>query len=140
VSTSHARFAIFADGPGNDNDWYFSEPFELRPPTDFPDAPPQVTMLSPLGGQRFQGGDTVPVAWIASDDEGLREFRIQASFNDGRCWSTVATVVGAETGYEWVLPPLDHTLDQVRVRVVAVDARFQSTADGQESVLVFDPN
>ena len=140
VSTSHARFMLFADGPGNDNDWYFSEPFPMRPPADFPDAPPQVAMLSPLSGQRFQGGDVVPVVWSASDDEGLREFRIQASLNDGRCWSTVATVDGAEVGYDWVLPPLDHPLDQVRIRVVAVDARFQSTAHGQDAVLGFDPN
>lgn len=139
VSTNRARFMLFADGPGNDNDWYFSQPFAVRPLADFPDAPPQVALLSPVDGERFAGGTTVPVSWSASDDEDLREFRIQTSLNGGRTWSTVVTVPGTETSYDWSLPPLDHTLDEVHVRVVAVDARFQSTADGDQAALAFDP-
>src|SRR5690606_23470816 len=81
VSTNRARFMAFADGSGSNNGWYFSEPFEIRPLGAFPDRPPQVTMTAPAPGQRFAGGGILPIAWDASDDEGLREFKIQMSFN-----------------------------------------------------------
>lgn len=139
VSTDRARFLLFADGPGNDNAWYFSEPFAVRPLADFPDAPPQVEMVTPADGQDFAGGDTVSLTWNASDDEGLREHRIQASFNDGRTWSTIEVLPGDARAHEWVLPPLGSTLDHVRVRVVAVDYRFQASTDGDQRALRFVP-
>lgn len=139
ISTDRARFAIFADGQGNDNDWYFSEPFTVRPLSTFPDAPPQITMLSPVAAQRFSGGSTVPITWQASDDEGLREFRVQVSLNDGRTWSSVATVPGNATSFDWQLPEVSTTIEDVRVRVVAVDHRFQVTTDGDQLAIALDP-
>jgi hypothetical protein len=139
VSTDRARFLLYADGTGNDNDWYFSEPFAVRPLEEFPDAPPSVQMVTPVDGQRFAGGDTVPITWNASDDEGLREFRIQISLNDGRTWSTIEVLPGDATSYGWALPALGKTLDPVRVRVVAVDHRFQASTDGDQRALGLDP-
>jgi len=139
VSTNRARFVLFSDGIGNDNDWYFSEPFEIRPIEGFPDQPAELSMLTPPANQTFRGGGSIPFTWTASDDEGLREFRIQASLNGGRTWSTVATVGGTEFSYDWRLPPLDHVLDDVRVRVVAVDHRFQATADGDDRPITLIP-
>jgi hypothetical protein len=130
VSTDRARFALFADGTGNDNDWYLSEPFPLRPHAAFPDAPPSVQMLTPGTGASFPGGSVVPMTWGAQDDEGLREFRIQVSLNDGRTWSTIRTLPADARSYDWALPAVPHLLDAVRVRVVAVDQRFQATTDG----------
>ncbi|MEQ9094720.1 MAG: GC-type dockerin domain-anchored protein [Phycisphaerales bacterium] len=139
VSTNRARFLLFSDGVGNDNDWYFSHPFEVRPSAHFPDRPPTASMLTPVQGDRFSGGSVVPMTWTASDDESLREFRIQVSLNDGRTWSTFDTIAGDRRAYDLRLPPLDATLENVRVRIVAVDERFQATASGDDRTIAFEP-
>jgi hypothetical protein len=71
----------------------------------------------------------VPVRWNASDDIGLRAFHVQASFDGGRTWHFMARdLPPAARAFDWDLPA-STGIDDVRVRVVAADTRFQDTSD-----------
>ncbi len=74
----------------------------------------------------------VPITWTATDDEAIRQFNIQASTDGGRTWIEIAAnLPPTTTNYDWQLPPNGSAIDNVRVRVIAVDRRFQNTSDGQ---------
>jgi len=131
VSTDSARIAIsITDGGCNRLKYVFSEPFEIRPDARIGDAPPEVHMLSPLAGQSFAGGSVLPITWSASDDEGLRAFHVQATYDAGRTWHfLVEDLPGSTREYSLRLPPSEG-IDDMRVRVIAVDQRFQNSSDG----------
>jgi hypothetical protein len=133
VSTDSARVQITVQGTSNRVGVFYSEPFAIRPDTRIGDAPPQVTMLSPLPGQLYGGGADVPITWTASDDLGLRGFDIQASYDAGHTWHVLAAdLPPTDTSFDWRLPPTSGIFD-VRVRVIAVDQRFQNTSDGADT-------
>ncbi|MBC7835273.1 MAG: Ig-like domain-containing protein [Phycisphaerales bacterium] len=137
VSTDAARVVVIAQGTYNIQKHFFSEVFTIRPDPRIGDAPPAITMLSPLDGQSFAG--TVPISWSASDDLGIREIKIYASTNQGRSWQRVVTELpGPATSYVW-RPVADVAAADVRVKVVAVDTRFQNTSDGRDRVISILP-
>ncbi len=107
---------------------FFTGYFPVRPPEYFGDAAPSVELLSPRGGG-FPGGSTVNVTWASSDDEAVRGFDLLASYDGARTWHYVRKGIPAEaTSYAWKLPPLDETLADVHLRLVAWDQRFQSSS------------
>lgn len=130
ASTDLARnLVITSFGAGGRIAYSFSEYFEIRPDPRFGDAPPQVAVTSPSSGASYAGGTTVPVRWTATDDEGLRGFRIQASYDGGRAWHGVASdLPGGMRAFDWDLPVSTGIAD-VRVRVVATDHRFQDSSE-----------
>jgi hypothetical protein len=143
VSTDSARFAVAAYSTGNRQKWFFSEPFAIRPDARFVDDAPQITMTSPAPNQEIPAGGVVPVAWTASDNEALRRFDIQASADGGRTWINIAeNLPPSATSFNWQLPPNGGSLNDVRVRVVAFDRRFQNSSDGANRVfrIVAAPN
>lgn len=139
ASTDRARLAVRAEGNWNRDEWYFSDYFTIRPDPRLGDAPPIVQMTSPRAGQAFHGTGVIPIAWTASDDHGLHEFRIQASFNGGHTFHTIIpSLPGDARSYSWKLPHSSGVAD-LRIRVVAVDTLLQNTSDGDERVLEIRP-
>ncbi|HEY0050436.1 MAG TPA: Ig-like domain-containing protein, partial [Pyrinomonadaceae bacterium] len=135
VSTDSARFAVAAYGTGNRQKWFFSEPFAIRPDSRFVDAAPQITMTSPAPNQPIPAGGAVPIAWSAADDEALRRFDVQASTDGGRMWINIAeNLPPTATSFNWQLPPGGSSVNDVRVRVLAVDRRFQNSSDGANRI------
>ncbi len=135
VSTDCARFAIRAQGNSNDDYWHFSDYFSIRPDERFQDAPPDVRITSPRKNKRFDGGSVIPIEWEASDDDFVREVRIQVSLNGGYTYHTIADgLPGETTSYGWRLPTSDGVPD-VRIRVVAIDKRFQNSSDVVETTI-----
>ena len=133
VSTDSARLAVFSDGNGNVDEWFFSEPFTIRPDAFMGDTPPVVQLLAPAGGEQVAAGGVLHVAWTAGDDDPLRAFQVQVSLNGGRTWNTVARdLPGGDTSYDWQVPPGIEVAD-ARVRVVAIDRRFQNSSDGAQT-------
>jgi hypothetical protein len=132
ISTDSARIAVKSQGSVNNVKWFYSEPFAIRPDARYPDAPPSVTLTSPAAGQTFTTGSVVPITWSASDDEALRSFTILYSTDGGRTWLTlVENLPPTETGYDWQTPQGTGFSD-VRVRVVALDRRFQNSSTGAD--------
>jgi hypothetical protein len=89
-----------------------------------------VSLTSPQTGQVFPAGGVVPISWTAADDEALRSFSILYSTDGGKMWITLTeNLPPTATSYNWQLPPGTGFQD-VRVRVVAFDKRFQNSSDG----------
>src|ERR1041384_6140213 len=76
------------------------------------------------------GGTTLPIRWNASDDVSVRVVHVQVSTDGGRTWSFIARDLPGNPGaYDWHVPPSTGNHD-VRVKVIAVDDRFQDSSDG----------
>jgi hypothetical protein len=137
VSTDSARVGLRLNyGAGGRFEWFFSEPFTIRPDPRVADLPPAVEMTSPAPGSSFPGGTAVPIGWVASDDQGVRSISIQASYDAGRTWHFIARdLAGSVTSYNWPLPPSSGIPD-TRLRVLAADLRFQSSSDVRSIVIL----
>jgi len=132
VSTDTARIRLTAQGSRNDVQVFFSAPFQVRPDARFGDAPPSVTMLTPMAGDSFPSEGAVPITWTASDDEALSAFQVQATYDQGHTWHFIAEdLPGTARSFTFPLPPTTGIAD-VRVRVIAVDLRFQNSSSGAD--------
>ncbi|HYE02174.1 MAG TPA: Ig-like domain-containing protein [Phycisphaerales bacterium] len=139
VSTDSARLVVEAWGTYNVLKHFFTEPFAIRPDTRLGDAPPAVTMTGPAAGAAFPAGGVVPITWTASDDLGVREIKLFASYDQGRTWNLIADgLAGTSTSYAWRTAPGEGFGD-VRVKVVAVDTRFQNSSDGRGRAIAITP-
>jgi len=141
VSTDLARIMVqFTFGAGGREEYYFSDYFSVRPDSRIADdAPPTVALISPAAGQTFEGGSVVPIVWSASDDTGLREFDLQASYDGGVMWWSIARgLAPMTTNFNWRLPA-SNGIPDVRVRVIARDNRFQTTSAGGGVVFSITP-
>ncbi len=140
-STDTARIVVLTTfGAGGRLNYSFSDYFSIRPDVRFGDAPPVINTTSPAAGQQYTGGGIIPVRWTASDDEALRSFTIQASYDGGRGWHSVARDLPADArAFDWRLPASTGIAD-VRVRVVTFDKRFQesSSTTGAFEILAGD--
>lgn len=141
-STDTARLVIITTyGAGGRLNYSFSDYFSIRPDERMGDEPPIVVVTSPGSGDTYFGNGVIPVRWNASDDEGLRSFKIQASYDGGRTWhSVVRDLPGDARSFDWLLPE-SSGMDDVRVRVVAFDHRFQdsSSTTGAFSIAMSNP-
>ena len=134
-STDSARVLVVLRQTLNLQRWYLSEPIVLRPDAWIGDAPPNVQMSSPALGASFTGGDVIPVRWTATDDEGLRSFDLQASYDGGRSFHDfVRDLPGSATAYDWQTPASDGVTD-LRIRVIARDLRYQNGSSGADASL-----
>jgi subtilisin-like proprotein convertase family protein len=134
VSTDSARLMITLSGGLNRQKYFFSEPFSIRYDKRFPDAAPQVALNSPAAGRQFAAGEVIPITWTASDDEAIRYFNIQTSSDGGRTWIEIAEKLPpGTTSYNWQ-PAARGAVPDVRVRVIAVDRRFQNSSDGANRI------
>lgn len=129
VSTDRARLALQVRNNSNDVKWFFADGyFSIRHDQRLGFEPPAIDLQSPVGGESFPGGSTVPVSWTATASEGLRSFDVQGSYDAGRTWHLIVTdLPSAASNYDWQLPPSSGIAD-VRVRVVARDQRFQNSS------------
>ncbi len=134
VSTDSARLAVVVFGSINRQEWFFSPPFSIRPEARFPDAPPVVTLNSPAANAQFPAGSSIPIQWTATDDEAVRRFDLQASTDGARTWVSIAENLPATaTSFAWQ-PNFSGSLNDVRVRVVATDLRFQNSSAGANRI------
>lgn len=136
VSTDRARFRItYTYGAGGRDVTFYSSPFSIRPDPRLGDAPPSITLTSPSSGATVSGDSSVLVSWTASDDEGLRAFAIQASYDAGRTWHMIREKLPpTATSFVWRLPT-SSGIANARIRVVATDLRFQ-TASAEASMSI----
>lgn len=101
-----------------------------------PDAPPQVKLIAPRGGEQFLTTSEIKVEWSASDDFAIREQRIEISADGGQTFKLLARLDGSPRVFV-ALPTVVST--NCRIRIVAedgVNAPSASTSEG--SFAVFD--
>jgi hypothetical protein len=87
-----------------------------------------VAVTAPANGSTFAPGAVVPISWSASDDEGVRGFTVQASYDDGRTWHELADELPASTRTLNWQTPTGAGLGGARLRVIASDRRFQTSS------------
>jgi hypothetical protein len=140
VSTDTARVGLrYNSGAGGRYRWEFTPEFSIRPTTLIGDAPPTVTLLTPSAGEIWEGGSAIPISWVAADDEAVRAFDLQASYDGGRTWHFIVRDLPADTvAWDW-LPPLDADLPAVGVRVLVRDLRFQNTRATMDGSIAIVP-
>lgn len=128
VSTDLARIIVaHTVGAGGRIRYEYSDYFSIRPAALIGDAPPLVQLDGPPLAS-YAGGSIVPLSWTASDDEALRSFSIQASYDGGRAWNVlVEDLPATTTSWAWKLPT-STGLPAVQVRVIATDLRFQTSS------------
>lgn len=77
---------------------------------------PELTLLSPNGGEGWIIGETVTIKWQA---ESPGEVRIELSQNGGISWLTLASSVSSEEGeWSWRVLPLE--TERARIKVVDI--------------------
>jgi hypothetical protein len=140
LSTDTARLAVLSYSNSNDIKWFFSNTyFSIRPDPGLGLKAPRVQLTSPTSGSTFHGGSTVPIAWTASAQQGLRSFDIQVSTNGGKTFHLIATGLPANTrSYDWQLPASSGIPD-VRVRVITRDKLFQNSSNGANVIFSIVP-
>jgi len=129
MSTDTARIWITYNlGAGNRSITYRSPTFTVRPDARVGDAAPTIALTSPAPGASYAGGDVVPIAWAASDDESVRRIQLSVSLDGGETWGVFAELDGDAQSYGWKLPTLT-SLPDVRLRAAAIDLRYQNSSD-----------
>jgi hypothetical protein len=136
ISSDTARIMIRVGGLANQEKIFVSPEFTIRPDPRLGLQPPSVQLLAPLGGT-FSGGSPVNIAWSASASEGLRAFDIVCSSDGGQSWQPIVTELPASaTSYQWRLPPSPSGIANLRLRVIASDNRFQTSATPAANAIV----
>jgi len=103
----------------------------LTPTTTVDNTPPDVTVLSPNGGEVLVGNQPANVTWTASDASGIAAIHIYQSIDGGLIWTPV--IFGLEnTGtYSWT--PANRPTTSARIKVVAVDGAVNVNHDVSNS-------
>ena len=85
-------------------------------------SPPIVKLLTPYGGEVYQGGGAVTIRWEpATDVVSLQNNAIALYYNsDGGDWQLIAQDEANDGQYEWTAPVLDS--DNIKVKIDATDA------------------
>lgn len=123
LSTDLARYGIL-----NQGHWTFGPFFTIRPDARLGDEAPSVHVDWPAPGTPLAGGGVVPLRWTASDDGALRSFDVQVSANGGWTWFPIAEDLAPATrSLDFVLPS-SNGIDDLRLRVIARDERFQASS------------
>lgn len=96
---------------------------------------PAVSLTFPADtSYTWTGGETMPLTWTASDAVGISAIVIQYGSTpvpntEPTSWSTVTTLAGNATSYNWVMAGVSQSYGFVRVR--AVDAAGNIGSDSQ---------
>ena len=96
--------------------------------------PPQVTVISPNGGEGFEPGDICDITWLAEDNVDVDSISILYSIDAGMDWDTVATGETNDSTYSWTVP--DTQSDSCLVRILAYDPSFNTDEDQSDSFFI----
>ena len=128
------RVVLFGgySGSNNDDTWTFGG-------GDYLIGPPQVTVLSPDGGEVLT--DTTTIAWSATDpnpgETALLSIDLEASADAGTTWTVIDTAQANDGAYLWDLFDRPDG-QQYLVRVTATDPYGHAAADSSDSVFTVD--
>ncbi len=99
---------------------------------------PEVTVISPNGGEIWQIGDIDTIRWHAHDNVRIDSVVIEYSIDNGSTWSYITTIVNRDSTYCWSVPPTPST--HCLVRMHAFDQNLNVGADVSDAVFtIYDP-
>lgn len=94
--------------------------------------PPQVTIISPNGGENFVVGETCDITWLAEDNIGVDSISILYSIDTGSNWETIATGEANDSTYSWTIP--DTPSYNCLVKLLAYDSSLNIGEDQSNAV------
>lgn len=104
----------------------------LVPSTGADTTPPDVTVLTPNGGETLVGNASTLVQWTASDAGGIAAIDLYLSLDNGATFLPVAIGLSNTGSYSWF--PANRPTTQARFRVVAKDNAFNNGQDESDAV------
>ena len=81
------------------------------------DSPPNVSLISPVGGEKFTVGNTIQIRWAASDDKGITSQKVEFS-PDGSTFNPIATLGANARSFDWRVPGWPTSTARIRVTVM----------------------
>ena len=100
--------------------FFGDETFTLVPVVRRDPEAPEVTVLSPNGGEVLLFGNQYEIWWAATDNARVTSIAILLSTDGGTSWpDTIAAGEANDSCYVWEVP--DISSDMARIKVVAVD-------------------
>ncbi len=93
--------------------------------------PPQVSVISPNGGEGFEPGDICDITWLAEDIGGVGSISILYSIDAGMDWDTIATGEVNDSTYSWTVP--DTQSDSCLVKILAYDSSLNVGEDQSDA-------
>ena len=95
-------------------------------------TPASLQVLSPNGGESISEGSEYEIAWGASDDYGVRDFTVLASYDGGSTYDdTVGVVGGFDTSVMWDVPMGEYP--SCKIGIEAVDRGYNTTFDASDA-------
>ncbi|WP_116127907.1 GDSL-type esterase/lipase family protein [Lewinella sp. IMCC34183] len=127
VPTPGGRLVITV-GPGPDNDnaygFYYLNALRLTYAEQDAEEVAELSLLSPTGGEYYQVGKEVTVAWASA---GVPEVVLEYSVDAGGSWIPIDTVDGSDHAYPWTVP--DAPTRTARLRISAATLSEASGGD-----------
>jgi hypothetical protein len=94
--------------------------------------PPEVVVTFPNGGEEFTENTEIDVEWRASDDYGLRQVAIMASYDGGLTYEdTLGVVTGFDSSLTWLVP--DGPLSDCRIGAHVEDRGYNTAFDASDA-------
>lgn len=98
---------------------------------------PQVTVVSPNGGENWTVGSIEAILWIASDNSQVDSVNIYYSTNAGTAWLVIATGEPNDSAFIWTIP--DTPSDSCLVRIIAFDPSGNYGSDNSDNLFTISP-
>ncbi|MCF7674406.1 MAG: cytochrome c family protein [Akkermansiaceae bacterium] len=99
----------------------------VKPTTTVDTTPPEVTVLTPNGGESLTGNAPYQITWSATDASGIAGIHIYQSIDGGTSYTPVVLGIANTGTHQWF--PANRPTDDALIRVVAVDAATNSGSD-----------
>lgn len=103
----------------------------LVPTTTVDSTPPAVNVISPIGAENLQAGNTVTVTYSATDTSGISVIAIDFSDDGGSSWHPIARNLGNDGSWSWFVPNRPGT--ENLVRVYAIDGAGNMNFDDSDA-------
>ena len=104
----------------------------LYPSGSTDSIPPEVTVLSPDGGEVISAGEFFPVSYLADDAIGINYINVYLSGDGGTSYKPIAVKEPAGPDYSWFVP--NRPGDQNLIMVEALDNAGNPGSDESNSV------
>ena len=98
-----------------------------------------VTVISPWGGERWEGGTPHIVTWTTFNITAT-SYTLEYSTDGGSTWTTVETnIPGSNTSYYWEHIPIIST-DEAQVRITATEGDGTTTSGDSNNFIIYLPS
>jgi RHS repeat-associated protein len=101
------------------------------------DPEPTLTLISPNGGETFNGGDIQPITWTSTGTVG--NVRLEYSINSGVGWTIITSSTANDGSFDWNVPGIPVTSEHCLVRISEADEDRLPTDTSDAEFTIISP-